>query len=144
MEGGKQHLLEFLTRILTAQDIPSDWNTPLMILLPKTTQPATARDLRPISMGSGVCKLFSRLLLNRCRGSPAFSTHSQCDGTARQTSDYLFSTWRLLELEREWRRGLCLAKLDIAKAFDTVSRERILEKPQEKLGDTVEMRCRRP
>ena len=141
VEGGKQHLLEFMTRVLTTQDIPVDWNTPLMIMLPKTSQPLTAKDLRPISMGSGACKLFSRLLLNRCLDSLSFTTHSQCAGPGRQTTDYLFTSWRLLELEREWRRGLCMAKLDITKAFDMVSREKVLSRLQAKLGDSAEMRC---
>ena len=141
VEGGKQHLLEFLSRVLTTQEIPSQWNTPLMVLLPKLSQPLCPRDLRPISMGSGVCKLFSRLLLNRCSRALSFSTHSQCAGPGRQTSDYLFASWRLVELEREWHRGLCAAKLDITKAFDMVSRERVLDKLQERLGDTAEMRC---
>ena len=112
-----------------------------MILLPKKTHPAPPRDLRPISMSSGVSKLFSRLLLNRSLRKLTFSTRSQCSGPGRQASDFVFSIWRVLELEREWHRGLCVAKLDIAKAFDSVCRERVLQKMQDRLGDTAEMRC---
>ena len=141
IEGGKVLLLEFLTRVLTTQEIPDQWNTPLMILLPKLTQPVHPRDLRPISMSSAVSKLFSRLLLNRCLDRLSLTTHSQCSGPGRQTADYVFAIWRVLELEREWHRGLCVAKLDVSKAFDTVSREKILEKLQQRLGESAEMRC---
>ena len=141
LDGGKSLLLEFLTRVLTTQEIPEQWNVPLMILLPKLTQPLVPKDLRPISMSSAISKLFSRLLLNRCLTRLSLSTHAQCSGPGRQTSDYVFAIWRVLELEREWHRGLCVAKLDISKAFDTVSKERVLGKLQQRLGDTPEMRC---
>ena len=36
---------------------------------------------------------------------------------------------------------MCVAKLDIAKAFDMISREKVLKKLEERLGDTAEMRC---
>ena len=38
---------------------------------------------------------------------------------------YLFSLWRALEKDRERRAGLCLVKLDVAKAFDSVHREQL-------------------
>ncbi|CAE7294318.1 unnamed protein product [Symbiodinium sp. CCMP2592] len=141
VQGGKSHILEFMNRVLITHEIPADWNTPLMVLLPKVLTPKEAKQLRPISMGSAACKLFSRLLLNRTIPFIAPKTHSQCAGVGRQTADYLFSVWRVLELDREWRAGLCLLKLDVAQAFDTVDRERLLAKLRERMGDCAMLRC---
>ncbi|CAE7726001.1 pol, partial [Symbiodinium sp. CCMP2456] len=139
--GGKQHVLEFFNRVLVTHDVPQDWNIPLMVLLPKIAAPKLAKDLRPISMGSAASKLFSRLLLNRTLQHITARTHSQCAGTGRQASDYMFTIWRVLELEREWHAGLCLIKLDVAKAFDNVDREKLLERLKERMGDGSEFRC---
>ena len=65
LPGGADHLLEFMTRTLVSHDIPKEWNVPFMIILAKVASPTEAKHLRPISMGSAACKLFSRMLLNR-------------------------------------------------------------------------------
>ena len=65
VEGGESHLLEWFNRTLATQRIPQQWNEPVMVMLPKIRAPKAAKDLRPIAMGSAVCKLFSRMLLNR-------------------------------------------------------------------------------
>ena len=139
--GGKQHVIEYFNRILITHDVPEQWNMPLMILLPKLSKPLQPKDLRPISMGSSASKLFSRMLLNRTLQHIQARTHSQCAGPGRQTSDYIFTVWRVLELEREWHEGLCLLKLDVAKAFDSVHRERLLQRLEERMGDSSEFRC---
>ena len=141
LPGGCSHLLEFMNRTLATQVIPEEWNVPLMVILPKVLTPTEAKQVRPISMNSAVCKLFSRLLLNRTIQHIKARTHAQCAGVGRQSADYLYSVWRVLELEREWHAGLCLLKLDVAKAFDSVDRERLLHKLRERMGDSPEFRC---
>ena len=141
LPGGPDHLLEFMTRTLVTHEVPRDWNVPLMIILAKVGTPTEAKHLRPISMGSAVGKLFSRMLLNRTLPFVRARTHSQCAGVGRQSSDFLYSVWRVLMLEREWHAGACLLKLDIAKAFDSVDREQLLRKLQSRMGDCSEMRC---
>ena len=141
LPGGSEHLLEFMTRTLVTHEIPRDWNVPLMIILAKVASPLEAKHLRPISMNSAVGKLFSRMLLNRTMPHLVARTHSQCAGVGRQSSDFLYSVWRVLMLEREWHSGVCMLKLDIAKAFDTVDREQLLQKLQARMGDCSEMRC---
>ena len=73
----------------------------------------------------------------------ACRTRSECKGPGQQTADYLFSTWRVLQLEPEWHPGLPLIKLDLAKAFDSVCRESLLQQQEERVGNGAEMRCRR-
>ena len=141
LPGGAEHLLEFMTRTLVTHEIPRDWNAPLMIILAKVSTPLEAKHLRPISMNSAAGKLFSRMLLNRTLPHVVARTHCQCAGVGRQSSDYLYSVWRVLMLEREWHAGVCMLKLDIAKAFDTVDREQLLRQLQTRMGDCSELRC---
>ncbi|CAE7737335.1 unnamed protein product, partial [Symbiodinium sp. CCMP2456] len=140
-EGGQQHLLEFMNRTLATQIIPAEWNKPLLIVLPKLDQPASPGDLRPIALGSTGAKLFSRMILNRVKEHMPYVSHAQCAGSQRQPSDVIFSVWRLLQLEREWKAGLVMAQIDISKAFDTLSRQKLLSKLLEALGNTAEYRC---
>ena len=63
--GGEAHLLEYFNRVLATQEIPDKWNEPLLIMLPKVSQPTHPKQLRPVAMSSAVGKLFARLLLNR-------------------------------------------------------------------------------
>ncbi|OLQ00488.1 putative 149 kDa protein [Symbiodinium microadriaticum] len=141
LPGGADHLLELMTRTLVTHEVPPDWNVPLMIILAKVATPSEAKHLRPISMGSAAGKLFSRMLLNRTMPHVLARTHCQCAGVGRQSSDYLYTVWRVLMLEREWHSGVCMLKLDIAKAFDSVDREQLLRKLQSRMGDCSEMRC---
>ena len=139
--GGEQHLLEWYNRILATQEIPGQWNRPLLAMLPKISAPKRAKELRPIAMGSSVSKLFSRLLLNRCLPKLSPATAMQCSGPGRQTGDYLFSIIRLFELCREWGVPLAVFKLDLEKAFDKLDRGKLLQKLEERLGPGAEMNC---
>ena len=69
------------------------------------------------------------------------TTHSQCAASGRQTSDVVYTTWKLCELEREWKTGFGAVKIDIRKAFDTLNRRALLQALFASLGDTVEYRC---
>ncbi|CAE7773125.1 unnamed protein product [Symbiodinium sp. CCMP2592] len=128
IEGGEGHLLEYLNRILATQRIPRAWNEPLLIVLPKTEQPSGPADLRPIALGSSTAKLFSRMLLNRVSHLLPYTSHAQCAGGQRQASDVLFTIWRLMQLEREWKGGLAMCQIDISKAFDSLDRGKLVDK----------------
>ena len=76
--GGEGHLLEYFNRVLTTQEIPSKWNEPLLIMIPKVAAPTLPKHLRPIAMSSAVGKLFARLLLNRALPKICPATYAQC------------------------------------------------------------------
>ncbi|CAE7776408.1 unnamed protein product [Symbiodinium sp. CCMP2592] len=141
VEGGPAHLLEWYNRILVTGQIPKRWNEPILVLLPKVRMPKTARELRPIAMGSAVSKLFSRLLLNRALPMISPQSYAQCSGPGRQTSDFLYSIIRLFELAREWGNPLVVFKLDLEKAFDSLDRRKLLEKLEAKIGQGAELNC---
>ena len=139
--GGEQHLLEWFNRILATQCIPEQWNKPILIMLPKIRAPKQAKELRPIAMGSGVSKLFSRMLLNRAMPSLSPTSGTQCSGPGRQTGDYLYTVIRLFELSREWGNPLTVFKLDLEKAFDSLDRTALLRKLEEAIGAGPELNC---
>ena len=134
-------LLEWLNEILATGVMPSDWSSVIMIILPKIGQPKEAKQVRPISVGSAVCKVFSRLLLERSQPLLGEPSPTQCAGRGRQSCDYIFVVQRLMGLEREWRFGLNFIKLDVAKAFDRVSRTKLYSMLESKLGISHISRC---
>ncbi|CAE7579342.1 RTase [Symbiodinium sp. CCMP2592] len=137
LDGGASHLAEFFTGVLCTKAVPEEWNKSILILLAKLANPTLAKDLRPIALGSGTSKLFSRLLINRCL--PLLGAKSPYQ-TAR-ACDYIFSAWRICELCREWGLPLTMVKIDVQKAFDSVNRSRLLAKLRSRLGPTHEMAC---
>ena len=143
VEGGRQHLLEFLNRTLVSQAVPPAWNKPLIILLPKVGHPTNPREVRPIALGSSISKLFARMVTNRIAKQLEHRSHAQCAGRHRQPSDVMFSLCRLFQLEQEWKRGLVAVKIDISKAFDSVNRRMLLSRLRGRLGDTIEYRALR-
>ena len=141
-EQGSALLLEWFNKLLHAQEeLPEDWSTTIMIILPKISKPATPKDLRPICLGSATSKLFSRMLLRRTMPALKYGTPSQVMGEGRQTTDYLRSMSRLMQLEQEWKMGLWAVKLDIAKAFDTLDRDRFLHRLAGHLGHNEVLKC---
>ena len=107
-----------------------------MILIPKVSLPKLAKDLRPICLGCAASKVYSRLLLGRTYASLQYQTPSQVLGEGRQTCDYIWSMGRIMDLEREWKQGLWVIKLDIAKAFDTLNRDQFLKALHSRMGST--------
>ena len=134
-------LLQWYNNILHTGELPGDWGHSLMVVLPKTSQPLVAKDLRLTAMGSTAGKVFSRMLLARADAVLQPESSSQCACRGRQTSDYMFTIARTVDLEREWKGGAVWVKLDISKAFDTLRREALLKKFIQLMGRTEEVRC---
>ena len=119
-------LLKWLEDIRTGTPIPPEWLQTVITLLPKVPSPKGPSDLRPISLGSAIGKVFGQMLLGRTREVIQPAGPEQCAHSGRQTADYIFSAVRTFQLETEWRWGLHWMKLDIRKAFDSLSRSRAL------------------
>ena len=141
LPGGLSHLLEWYNRILTTQVIPQQWNKPVLVLLPKLPTPQVPKDLRPIAVGSTVSKVFSRMLLARIAAKISPATSAQCAAPGRQTSDYLYTLWRVMELSREWGASFAAIKLDLAKAFDCLDRGTLLAKLRTRVTCEAEYVC---
>ena len=139
-EGTEAILAWYNSSILHTGEIPTDWHTAVMVLLPKTSLPKKATETRPISMGCTAEKIFCHIVLSRCKPDLQLQHEWQCAGENRQCADYIHTVCKLLECEREWQSGLAILKLDFAKAFDSVRRDALLAKLFCKLGDSEEFR----
>ncbi|CAE7460434.1 pol [Symbiodinium sp. CCMP2456] len=140
-EGGMTHLLEFYNGILCTANIPPDWNRAVMVVIPKVTYPSEPGELRPLAMGSAAAKIFTRMLLTRSEPLLGLKGPEQCSGKGRQCCDFLFTVARLMQLEQEWKQGVCWLKVDLAKAFDRVDRRTLTNRLRQRMGMTPEFRC---
>ena len=131
-EGPK--LLAWFNTILETGSIPADWSSVVMILLAKIPKPETVKHVRPISLSSATSKLFSRMLLQKSLGLLGEPSSRQCAGKGRQATEYIFCVARLMSLEREWKAGMRWVKLDLQKAFDRVSRGKLMRLLKDRLG----------
>ena len=112
-----------------------------MVLLPKQQHPTAVKLVRPICIGSSASKLFARMLLARTSQALQYAGSAQCMGEGRQAADYVFSIARLMQLDHEWRSGLCFMKIDVEKAFDSLNRRALLSRLTQKLGVNSVSRC---
>ena len=133
-ENAAPKLLEWFNSILMRGEMPQSWNEVVMVVLPKIRVPLEAKHVRPISLSSATCKLFSRMLLERCKDKLGEPGGRQCSGPGRQASDFVFTIHRLMHVEREWRLGMRWIKVDVQEAFDRVSRHRLMRMLLDKLG----------
>ena len=133
-EVAAPQLLRWFNDILQTGIQPDSWCEIVMIVLPKIRFPIEAKRVRPISLSSATCKLYSRMLLERCKDRLGAPGGRQCSGQGRQPADYIYTIHKLFHLEREWRMGLRWIKLDISKAFDRVSRGKLMRMIEEKVG----------
>ena len=116
-----------LNQIVRENQQPQDWNKSILALLAKCKEPSGPNDLRPICIGSNFAKLTNRLVMERVfpvlrRGSRV----SAC-GKGRQVADLVGAMTRVRDMAHEWREPLLIAKLDVAGAFDRLSRAKVAE-----------------
>ena len=139
---GENKILAWFNKLLQGSEpIPKEWSRASMVLLPKVQHPTEVRHVRPICIGSSASKLFARMLLARTSSCLNYESSAQCMGQGRQATDYVFSIARLMQLDQEWRSGLCFMKIDVEKAFDTLDRKALLSRLTQKLGVTRVLRC---
>ena len=137
---GSNMLVAWYNSLLHSGVLPANWKSTLMVLLPKIQCPILPKQTRPICIGSAAETTFCRIILTRCEDKISLTRPWQCSGKRRQCGDYLFTIHRLMELDREWSKGLCVLILDLSRAFDSVDRDVLLSQLFARLGDTEEYR----
>jgi len=111
---------------LDFSSLPADLNATNIVLAPKGDNPESMKDLRPISLCNVLYKVISKVLANRLRPlinkwiSPEQATfvhsHSIMDNSLTT-----FETLHHMRCKRKSKIGEVALKLDISKAFDSVS-----------------------
>uniref|UniRef100_A0A8D9E6N4 Craniofacial development protein 2 n=1 Tax=Cacopsylla melanoneura TaxID=428564 RepID=A0A8D9E6N4_9HEMI len=128
LKGGEDTVVNMMVTLLKKvweeKHIPKDWTDAIVVPLHKKGNKAKCDNYRGISLLSVPGKVLSKVLCNRL--SPFLETcfsDSQCGfRTERSTVDMIFATRQLVEKTLEQNTELCMAFIDIRKAFDSVNR----------------------
>ena len=132
-------LLQWMENIRQGQPIPPQWLHTIVTLLPKIPSPNGPGDLRPISLGSAIGKVYGTMILRRTREAIQPIGPEQCSHSGRQTADYVYTAIRSFQLDTEWCWGLHWVKLDISKAFDSLDRAKALTHLQKALPESMHL-----
>jgi len=100
-----------------------------MVLLPKKADAQLIGDFRPISLTHSIAKLISKILAVRLSGElNQLISRSQSAFIKRRSiqDNFLYTQNLIRDLHRAKKKGLFL-KLDIAKAFDSVRWDFLME-----------------
>lgn len=121
---GNQVTKEVL-QILRGGEMPEGWNDTLIVLIPKNANPASIKDLRPISLCNVVYKLVSKVITNRLKViiPDIISPNQSAFVPGRLISDNILLAYELthfLQRRRSGLMGYAAVKLDMSKAYDRV------------------------
>ena len=116
---------------------PSSGYQDITVLLPKTAQPISWKDTRPITLSNTVDRTMAQLLLHRCnhilqQEPPAH----QFARAGKQASELLTTIRRMTRMARDWGFNLWILKIDIRKAFDTIKQTSVAAMVASKLQYT--------
>ncbi|XP_064462019.1 uncharacterized protein LOC135372304 [Ornithodoros turicata] len=118
-------LTHVLNNFMKFQDIPEDLKMSKTVFIPKAATPRSASDLRPITMSSVLCGVFSKILLSRLSQENTFHPLQGGFHDDRSTSTNLLLLQGLVKYSKKNKKSLYAASLDVRKGFDTVSHEAI-------------------
>ncbi|CAL1412877.1 unnamed protein product [Linum trigynum] len=112
-------------QILETGEMTEGLNHTLITLIPKTKQPVSPKDFRPISLCNVLYKIVSKILANRLKPmldriiSPAQSAFIPGRFI---TSNIMaaFECFHTMKGSKRWKHGYFAAKIDMAKAYDRV------------------------
>jgi hypothetical protein len=118
--------------------MPPFLNATNIALIPKTKNPASVSDFRPISLCNVVYKLISKVLANRLKFilNSIISPVQSAFIPGRMITDNVLAAYETLHTMHSWmggKKGYMAVKLDISKAYDRVE-WRFLEAVMFKMG----------
>lgn len=119
-------LLAGLFNLLIATgESPNIFTASRTIFVPKKGDPACPENYRPISIASVALRHFHRILARRLERLSLIDVRQRAFRCADGVAENLFLLDSLLKDARKACKGLCLASLDLSKAFDTVHHDSI-------------------
>ena len=119
-------LAAFFNLMLASGYIPRSLNTARLTFVPKTSNPLSPSDFRPISVTSTLTRCFHKILFNRW--SPNFPSDRGQFGFLQQDGCFEITSilHAILRNTHAHSKDICIAFADISKAFDRVSHSSIL------------------
>ena len=100
---------------------PAEFRHSRTVLIPKVAVPVAPEEFRPIAISSFVSRVFHRLLAERLAKLLVFQSRQRAFVKGDRLADNVFLLRSLIRDRCEALKPLCLAFLDVRKAFDTVS-----------------------
>ncbi|KAM0908155.1 hypothetical protein ACQ4PT_015643 [Festuca glaucescens] len=118
--------------------MPEGVNDTAIVLIPKTEQPETLKDFRPISLCSVLYKVIAKCLINRLRPilGDIISINQSAFVPRRLITDnalVAFECLHFIEHNKSEKKSFCAYKLDLSKAYDRVDWG-FLRRAMERLG----------
>lgn len=103
-------------------------NSAFIALIPKTDNPDSASDFRPISLIGSIYKIIAKVLASRLQSVMlCILSESQFAFTrGRQIADYIMIANEVADAMMKREEGGIMLKLDLAKAYDNVERDFLL------------------
>uniref|UniRef100_A0A8C0TZ11 Reverse transcriptase n=1 Tax=Cyanistes caeruleus TaxID=156563 RepID=A0A8C0TZ11_CYACU len=123
-------LTEIFNLWLISGTVPDQMKNCRTVLLPKSDRPDRLKDInnwRPITIGSTVLRLFSRVLTARLSKACPINPRQKGFTRAPGCSENLQLLQLLLKTAKREHNEIAVVFVDIAKAFDTVSHQHIIE-----------------
>ena len=118
--------------------MPSETNSTAIVLIPKSDQPETLKDFRPISLCSVLYKIVAKCLVNRLRPilGEIVSLNQSAFVPGRLITDnalVAFECFHAIEHCSKVHESFCAYKLDLSKAYDRVDWD-FLRRMMQRLG----------
>ncbi|KAI0515590.1 hypothetical protein KFK09_008255 [Dendrobium nobile] len=122
-----------VSNFFTSGSLPRGVKATAIALIPKSSHAAHINDFRPISLCNVLYKIVAKILANRLKVVLPNIIHESQSGfiTNRCSTDNIILAAEILRDFKGCTKKFC-AKLDIKKAFDTVSREFIIARMLQK------------
>eukprot|EP00971_Amphidinium_carterae_P176881 3507296-Amphidinium_carterae.1 len=125
-ERGTQHLCRAFNDVLqNPSHMPPEWPKVDTVFVPKTTSASLCSDFRPIGLVCVGARLYLSLLVLRLVQQTALPEWIFAYRKGRQASELYFALSLIAEQSMQWRQGLVIAKLDVRKAYDSISHDLI-------------------
>ncbi|XP_028555639.1 uncharacterized protein LOC114580910 [Dendrobium catenatum] len=126
-------LCNAIKSFFTTCQLPKGVKTSAVTLIPKKPHASNINDYRPISLCNVFYKIIAKLLANRLKSVLPLIIHESQAGFIhnRCTTDNILLASEVLR-EFNFNRNLFCAKLDIKKAFDTVSQKFLINRMRQK------------
>ena len=120
-----RHLHRLFLKIWKNEKVPQELKDASIVTIFKKGSRTECGNYRGISLLSVAGKILAKVLLNRLQPlSESIIPETECGfRPGRGTTDMIFSARQVQEKCREQGRDLCLAFIDLTKAFDSVNRE---------------------